>query len=196
VNNDGYRDEINAWLAVRKEAALQIDEATAEVDWWDVRELDPYGVDPDLAEKSREFVPAYFACAPGGDIWVNFDDLPDEVRDALCQRVQNLMEQNLMRRSSGAVVEVEDNEDTRKIVMQFNDPEVKGYLAVRKRAALRIDPATAEVYCWYARTVDPYGVISDMPEMYSQIGREYFVRASGSDICVSAGDIPGRRGWC
>ena len=32
------------WLAVRKEAALQIDPETAEVDWIYAQTLDPYGV--------------------------------------------------------------------------------------------------------------------------------------------------------
>jgi hypothetical protein len=58
------------------------------------------------------------------------------------------------------------------------------WLALRKEAALKIDPETAEVeWTCYVQTLDPYGV-------ESQVGREYFARSPGSDIWVWFGDLP------
>ena len=67
---------------------------------------------------------------------------------------------------------------------------VEQWLAIRKEAALKIDPETAEVYWTYAQTLDPYGVNPDLPEEYQQVGREYFARSPGSDIWVWFGDLP------
>ena len=64
------------------------------------------------------------------------------------------------------------------------------WLAIRKEEALKIDPATAQVEWWFALTVDPYGVYSDLPEECQQVGREYFARNPGSDIWVSFQDLP------
>jgi len=77
-------EERKAWLAVRKEAGLKIDPETAEVDWIYALTLDPYGVYPDLPADcvGRE----YFARAPGSDVWVSFDDLPDATREALWEK--------------------------------------------------------------------------------------------------------------
>jgi hypothetical protein len=67
---------------------------------------------------------------------------------------------------------------------------VDQFLAIRKEAGLKIDPATAEV-CWiYAQTLDPYGLGLDIPEEYQQIGREYFARSPGTDIWVLFRDLP------
>jgi hypothetical protein len=64
------------------------------------------------------------------------------------------------------------------------------WLALRKEAALKIDPETAEVEWTYAQTLDPYGVDPELPEECSQVGREYFARSPGSDIWVWFGDLP------
>jgi hypothetical protein len=68
--------------------------------------------------------------------------------------------------------------------------EVEQWLAIRKKAGLKIDPATAEVCWFYAQTLDPYGVYPDIPEECSQVGREYFARAPGSKIWVLIDDLP------
>ena len=70
------------------------------------------------------------------------------------------------------------------------DKAVKEWLAIRKEAGLKIDPETAEVDWWYAQTLDPYGVYSDLPEECQQVGREYFARSPGSDVWVCFGDLP------
>jgi hypothetical protein len=67
---------------------------------------------------------------------------------------------------------------------------VEQWLAIRKEAALRIDPDTAEVDWTYAQTLDPYGLDPELPEEFHQVGREYFARAPGSDIWVWFGDLP------
>jgi hypothetical protein len=68
--------------------------------------------------------------------------------------------------------------------------DVERWLAIRKEAALKIDPTTPEVEWWYAETLDPYGVHQDLPEEYQQVGREYFACAPGSDVWVNSGDLP------
>jgi hypothetical protein len=75
-----------SWLAIRKEAALEIDPETADVDWDYVQTLDPYGVHPDLREECWQVGREYFARSPGSDVWVWFGDLPEAVRDRLRER--------------------------------------------------------------------------------------------------------------
>jgi hypothetical protein len=62
--------------------------------------------------------------------------------------------------------------------------KVEEWLAVRKEAALKIDPETAEVFWNYGQTLDPYGVLDEweLPEEFHQVGREYWARSPGSDI--------------
>jgi hypothetical protein len=67
--------------------------------------------------------------------------------------------------------------------------ETTQWLAIRKEEALRIDPETAEIDWWYARTLDPYGIDPDLPEELQQVGRERFARRPGSDIWVWFGDL-------
>jgi hypothetical protein len=77
--------EIEQWL---KEEGLKIDPETAEVDWWYVQTVDPYGV-LDKWELPEEFDCVgreYFARAPGSDVWVWFGDLPEQTVERLRQR--------------------------------------------------------------------------------------------------------------
>jgi hypothetical protein len=68
---------------------------------------------------------------------------------------------------------------------------IEQWLAVRKEAGLKIDPATAEVRWNYAESFDPYGLGLDLPDEYRQsIGRESFARSPGTDIWVWFGDLP------
>jgi hypothetical protein len=67
--------------------------------------------------------------------------------------------------------------------------EVKQWLAIRAEAAKHIDPTTAEVEWSYAQTLDPYGVVPELPEEYQQVGRAYFARSPGSDVWVCFYDL-------
>jgi hypothetical protein len=84
--NDNSEMAVDQWLAIRKEEALKIDPSTAEVDWIYALTLDPYGVYPDLPEECQQVGREYFARRPGSEVWVVFDDLPEETRDALWER--------------------------------------------------------------------------------------------------------------
>ncbi|WP_029583632.1 hypothetical protein [Bradyrhizobium sp. URHD0069] len=64
------------------------------------------------------------------------------------------------------------------------------WLAIRKEAGLTIDPDTAEVCCWYAQMVDPYGVFPELAKEYDCIGREYFARSRESHVWVCFSDLP------
>jgi len=63
------------------------------------------------------------------------------------------------------------------------------WLAIRKEAGLRIDPATAKVVCLYAQLVDPYGIYPHDPEANCVV-RQYFARAPESDVWVNFVDLP------
>ena len=63
------------------------------------------------------------------------------------------------------------------------------WLAIRKEAALKIDPETAEIDWWIVQTSDPYD-IKEVPAEHYQVGRGYFARSPGSDVWVSFGDLP------
>ena len=74
---------IEEFLAIRKAAGLKIDPRTADVTWGYEQVLDPYRIYDDLSPEEDCVGRAYFARAPGSDIWVCFDDLPQETREAL-----------------------------------------------------------------------------------------------------------------
>jgi len=64
------------------------------------------------------------------------------------------------------------------------------WIATRKEAGLKIDPATAEVTWKWAQVLDPYGVNPNLPEECDQVGRVWFVRSPGSDVWVCEYDLP------
>ena len=71
----------------------------------------------------------------------------------------------------------------------MNSQDKEQYLALRKEAALKIDPETAEVFWEHGQVLDPYGVY-DLTDEVDCIGRNYFARSPGSDIWVWFGDLP------
>jgi hypothetical protein len=71
---------------VRRQAGLLMNPSTAEVTWWYVQDMDPYGIDPELPEQYHCISRGYFARAPKSDIWVCFDDLPKSSHDALWEK--------------------------------------------------------------------------------------------------------------
>jgi hypothetical protein len=79
--------EIEKFYEARRQAGLAINLFTAEV-WWEYGQvLDPYGLGLDLPEEARQIGRNYFARAPGSDIWVEFNDLPDATLKALRLRI-------------------------------------------------------------------------------------------------------------
>lgn len=86
TNEKMTAEEIENWLAIRKEAGLHIDPETAEVEWVYAYTLDPYGIYPELPEEFQQVGREYFARSPGSDVWVDFGDLPEATRDALWER--------------------------------------------------------------------------------------------------------------
>ena len=71
-----------------------------------------------------------------------------------------------------------------------DDLSVDQWLNLRKEAALKIDPETAEVSWTFGCVLDPYGVEPELPEEQQCIGRLYFARSPDSDIWVSFYDLP------
>jgi hypothetical protein len=89
-----------------------------------------------------------------------------------------------------------ENKDGMKQVAEIDESTtedqltVEQWLQIRKEGGKKIDAETAEVTWIYGLTVDPYGVIPDLPEELRQVGREEFARAPGSDIWVHFSDLP------
>jgi hypothetical protein len=81
VTSSDSQMTLEEWLALRKEAGLQIDPETAEVTWDWGPIGDPYEIYP--PDREDNIGRRYFARSPGSDIWVSFYDLPNATRDAL-----------------------------------------------------------------------------------------------------------------
>ena len=75
--------EIEKHIAACKAEGLRIDPATAVVEWWYIQIVDPYNLRDELPPESYCVGRGYFARDPGGDIWVEFGDLPAETRNKL-----------------------------------------------------------------------------------------------------------------
>ena len=73
---------------------------------------------------------------------------------------------------------------------EIDGMSIEQWLAVRKEAGTKIDPNTAEVYCTFRQTLDPYGVYGELPEICQQVGRDCFAQSPGSDVWVWFGDLP------
>lgn len=65
------------------------------------------------------------------------------------------------------------------------------WLIKRKRAALIIDPETAQVIWAYTDIDDPYGLDPPKPNEPRTFGRAFFARAPRGEIWVSYLDLPG-----
>jgi hypothetical protein len=81
------KEDVEQWLAIRKEAATKIDPETAEVDCRYGYPADPYGVHHDLHPDEQVVGPVYFARSAGSEIWVSFYDLPEGTVKALWHRI-------------------------------------------------------------------------------------------------------------
>jgi len=81
--------------------------------------------------------------------------------------------------------ETQDHDHEAKTMNEMTDEQ---WLAIRREAALQVDPETAEVTSRYADLADPYGLHPDRPA--ECIGKVCFVRPSGCDVWVYDGDLP------
>lgn len=70
-------DDVQQWLEIRKAAGREIDPETARLHWAYRYTMDPYGVEKDLPDECKQIGREWFARAPGSDIWVSFDDIPN-----------------------------------------------------------------------------------------------------------------------
>jgi hypothetical protein len=98
---------------------------------------------------------------------------------------------SVLRRSTMAVIFSPETEAwiaERK--SKGEDPKTKAWLDERKREGLLIDPATAEVDWSFGQTLDPYGIIPDLPEELQQVGREYFARRPGATFGLTSATYP------
>jgi hypothetical protein len=88
IDSEARLEQVQVWLAPRKEAGRAIDPENVDFNWGWEEVLDPYGVDPVPPEYSC-VGRTYFVRTPGSDIWVEFGDLPDPVRARIWQRLES-----------------------------------------------------------------------------------------------------------
>jgi len=79
------KQDVDQWLAVRKEVGPRIDPEAAEVACWTAYTIDPYDVCSDLPEEAQTFGLEWFARSARSNVWVLFDDLPGETQEALSE---------------------------------------------------------------------------------------------------------------
>jgi hypothetical protein len=121
------------WLAIRREAALQIDPETAEIMWKHANIVDPYGVYPDCPAECIGRV--YFARPSGSDVWVCFDDLPHATVKALREKQElrrAFPEPTVYRRAKELLIVSEDQEQFVRVRV-----EQASKLIEKMRAALK-----------------------------------------------------------
>jgi hypothetical protein len=121
------------WLAIRREAALQIDPETAEVMWKYANIADPYGIYSDCPEECIGKV--YFARPSGSDVWVDFEDLPDATVKALREKQElrrAFPEPAVYRRAKELLIVSEDQEQFVRVRI-----EQASKLIEKMRAALK-----------------------------------------------------------
>jgi hypothetical protein len=129
---------VEQWLAIRREAALQIDPETAEVMWKHANIVDPYGAYPDCQECIGS---VYFARPSGSDVWVCFDDLPDATVKALTEKQElrrAFPEPTVYRRAKELLIVSEDQEQFVHVRI-----EQASKLIEKMRAALKEHEADA-----------------------------------------------------
>jgi hypothetical protein len=70
-----------------------------------------------------------------------------------------------------------------------HEEQKEQWLAIRKEAAVKIDPETAEVWWEHGSVLDPYGLY-DLTDEEECIGRNYFARSPQSKVWVAFCDLP------
>jgi hypothetical protein len=71
--------------ALRRAVGWLIDPETAEVNWWHVEVIDPYGDYTDLPPHYQCTGREHFARAPGTGVWIASGDLPEATHKRLCE---------------------------------------------------------------------------------------------------------------
>jgi hypothetical protein len=71
--------------ALRKAVGQLIDPETADVNWWHVEMIDPYGDYTDLPPHYQCTGREHFARAPGTGVWIASGDLPEATHKRLCE---------------------------------------------------------------------------------------------------------------
>jgi hypothetical protein len=102
-----YFRRIREFRERRKEAGLKIDPETAEVMSIKGQMFDPYEIDPLLPLELGCIVTNTFARAPGSDIWVWDQDLPDATVDVLNRKHRPCVSRTL---TSEELIKMENDE--------------------------------------------------------------------------------------
>jgi hypothetical protein len=71
--------------ALRRAVGQLIDPETAEVNWWHVEVIDPYGDYAELPPHYQCTGREHFARAPGTGVWIASGDLPEATHKRLCE---------------------------------------------------------------------------------------------------------------
>jgi hypothetical protein len=84
-------EQLQEWLASRKQVADAIDIETCEIGWWYANVLDPYGIHEALGELRDDEMCVgrnRFVRSPASRGWVSTHDLPPDKFEALDARIE------------------------------------------------------------------------------------------------------------
>ena len=81
-------EQLEVWLASRKEVGAAINIETCEWRWGYAYACDPYGVDPDSPKELRQLGREYYVRSPTSNGWISLHDLPSEKAHALYDRIK------------------------------------------------------------------------------------------------------------
>jgi hypothetical protein len=203
--NPQGRKELGDYLAPRIAAAVGIDPETAETrfthgwsnreyrhaDWYPARYgdswyLDPID-DPPIWLKAYLWCPGWFARAPGAELWVRFDLLPDAVRERLEPRRaprpewETPDENGWLARRADHIRAVEADPKRKQAIEE--------YLADVKAEAQKIDTENAEFLRDHVPGGDPYDLYV-LPLELIDVDKAIFVRRLPDGFWVLLEDLP------
>jgi hypothetical protein len=202
--NPHGREELTNYLIPRIAKAARIDPETAETrsshgwsmrahrhaDWYPARFGDSWYLDP--IDNPPSWLEAYlwdsgwFARAPGGELWVRFDLLPDAVRKRLTppsQREWSPEEQEIMARRDEYMRAVEADPQRKRYIDE--------YLADVKAEAQKIETENAEFFRHHVVFEDPYNLYGLPVELtIATLVKPTFVRRLPDGFWVLLEDLP------
>jgi hypothetical protein len=188
--NPHGRKKLDDYLSPRRAEALRIDPKTARTCFNNGSRSDPPGLYEDVGDDPPTWLRAYlsepgqFARAPGSELWVSFDLLPDATRERLEERVKPKRVPDDFDEAIARMAEHDRN------MAPERKQRIEAFLAEAKAEAQKIDAETAEVTWDWREFFDPYCIYSRPSEFHFQVGREYFARNPGSDVWVHFADLP------
>jgi hypothetical protein len=90
-------EQLQQWIASRKEAGRSINIGTCELGRWAAYDCDPYGINPNLPEEMQQIGTNRFVRSPESRGWVWEGDLPMATAKAMYNRIRREWEEYVRR---------------------------------------------------------------------------------------------------